>query len=46
MSSGFVGSDGAGLASGSLEVVLQCLEGAVPVAGQRGQELLGHLHRG
>ena len=28
------------------EVVLQRAEGAVPVAGQRGQELLCYLHRG
>ena len=29
-----------------VEVVLQRAERAVPVAGKRGQELLGHLHRG
>jgi hypothetical protein len=29
-----------------VEVVGQRVEGAVPVAGQRGEELLGLLHRG
>jgi hypothetical protein len=27
-------------------MICQCAERAVPVAGQRGQELLRHLHRG
>ena len=27
------------------EVIFQCVERAVPVAHQRGQELLRHLHR-
>jgi hypothetical protein len=40
MCSGFVRLGGA-----AVEVVLQCAERAVPVAGQRGQELLRHLHR-
>jgi len=42
MSSGFVTWDGAC----PVEVVLQRAERAVPVAGERGQELLRHLHRG
>src|SRR5689334_11644484 len=41
MPSGFV-QRGSG---GPVEVVLQGTERAVPVAGQGGQELLGHLHR-
>ena len=40
MSFGFVRLGGA-----AVEVVLERAERAVPVAGQRGQELLRHLHR-
>ncbi len=34
-----------GSLSTPVEVAGQCAEWAVPVAGQRGEELLGHLHR-
>jgi len=33
------------MSSGFVEVILQRPERGVPVAGQRGQELLRHLHR-
>ena len=46
MSPGFVDWGFSGIASNPVEVVLQRVERAVPVAGQRGQELLRHLHRG
>ena len=42
---GFLERGCCGLASGPVEVLCQRLERAVPVAGQRGQELLRHLHR-
>jgi hypothetical protein len=45
MSSGFLEWGCGGPASTPVEVVLQRVERAVPVAGQRGQELLCHLHR-
>jgi hypothetical protein len=40
----FVFRSGAGPAGIPVEVTLERVERAVPVAGQRGQELLGHLH--
>jgi hypothetical protein len=46
MSSGFAGQGCGGPLRRPVEVVLQRLERAVPIAGQRGQELLRHLHRG
>ena len=46
MSSGFVDWGCGGIARSPVEVVLQRIERAVPVAGQRGQELLRYLHRG
>src|SRR5258708_8945195 len=45
VSSGFVEWGCGGLARGPVEVVRQRIERVVPVAGQRGQELLCHLHR-
>ena len=32
-------------AGSAAEMVFQCVQSGVPVAGQRGQELLCHLHR-
>jgi hypothetical protein len=46
LSSGLVRSGCAGLAGTPVEVVLQRAERAIPVPGQRGQELLRHPHRG
>jgi hypothetical protein len=45
MSPGFAGRGCGEHAGGPVEVVLQRLKRAVPVAGQRGQELLRHPHR-
>jgi hypothetical protein len=45
MLSGFLERSCCGLANGLVEVLRQRLERAVPVAGERRQELLRHLHR-
>src|SRR5215831_5701584 len=44
-SPGFVRWGGGGPAGIPVEVVLEGAEGVVPVAAERGQELLGYLHR-
>jgi len=45
VSSGWWKRGGGGLRRGPVEVIFQRAERAVPVARQRGQELLRHLHR-
>src|SRR5258706_6411393 len=45
VSSGFLECGCGGLARGPAAVVRQRIERVVPIAGQRGQELLCHLHR-